>query len=132
MLRAAIIQFCFICSLWAIPASACDTGPWLVGFGYGSPMPSKNGDNALVGIAETLKMAGPTNGIRIVIYNPGASSASLWKARLSEARTRLVKYGIAASRTDVARVPTRNGVVAGQWIGRTTKMTVEVAKGCGG
>lgn len=77
-------------------------------------------------------MGGPTNGIRIVIYNSGASRDSLWKARLIETRARLVKYGIAPGRIEVVRVPTRGGVVAGQWIGRATKMTVEVAKGCGG
>lgn len=132
MPRAAIFQFCLMSPLWALPATACDPGPWLVGFGYRSPMPSKEGGYTLSGAAETLKMAGPSRNIRIVIYNPSAPSALLWKARLDGARARLVKDGVALNRIEVVRVPTRNGMVAGQWIGRTTKMTVEIAQGCGG
>lgn len=95
-------------------------------------MPSKDGDYALSGIAATLKMIGPGDGIRIVVYNPGASSRSLWKARLNEARTRLAKYGVAANCIEIVPVPTQGGMVAGRWIGRTTKITVEISRGCGG
>ena len=132
MVRSILTALCLTCSLWAIPAPACDTGPWLVGFAHGSPMPSKDGDYTLAGIAATLEQGQPGNGIRIVVYNPGASSRSLWKARLQEARARLAKYGVAANRVEVVPVPTQSGTVAGRWIGRTTKMTVEISKGCGG
>ncbi len=129
MFRSIVAAWCLVCVL---PASACDTGPWPVGFRYGSPMPNKDGALALAGIAETLKMSSPTDSIRIIVYNPGVSSPSLWKARLNEARTRLVKYGVTADRIAVVPLPTRRGTVAGEWIGRATKMTVELAKGCGG
>lgn len=111
----------------AAPAArACDTGPWFVDFVRGTPELTSDGAYSVDGL---VAMRGRQT-VRIVIYNPNASA--LWKRRIETVRRRLMKAGVQPSSIEFVPVKTQNGMVAGYWHGRATRMTGQLVKGCGG
>jgi hypothetical protein len=133
MPRSLTFAAAAILALCSAEASACDSGPWPVEFRRGSIAQRETiwGD-PLAGAAWMWGMGGRRNNVRIILYNSGATAPALWEARIAAARSELAANKVPARNIELVRVKTQGGMLAGKWIGRTTKMTVELAKGCGG
>lgn len=116
----------------AVPAAACDTGPFGIDFVRGTTRLTKDSRVSLHYMG-SLRTESPNSRIRITIYNDGVSRpVSLWKARLSVALARLRAGNVPPASIDVVRVKTRGGMLGRYWIGRATSMQVEQVHGCGG
>ena len=120
-------------ALWPAAASACDTGPWPLEYRRGSTVRKMTvWGNPLASAVAMRDISKRDDRVRITVYNSGASSPALWEARIVAARAELIKHKVPRDRIEIVRVKTQGGMLGREWIGRTTKMTVELAKGCGG
>ena len=76
-------------------------------------------------------MTSSFNGVRVIIYNPGVYAPQLWKARIQNARARLIKSRRAGrSHRTGGRFGLDGGMVAGEWVRpqRNTDMMVDLSE----